>query len=96
MKIRSVLAWAMIGIGVFILVVWLSLLAAFLSGYYANPGKYAGTLGLDLTLILLPVLLGVDSMAAGLYVRKRKNIRNLMLVGILIVVALMVAMIASG
>ncbi len=83
MHARKLAAAILFAMGVLILFVWMFLLSLFISG---GPGGQF-TLA-DGASAVLPVLLGADAMAAGAYVRKGRNIRNLMLAGIVIVAAL--------
>lgn len=87
MRARKLAAAVLFAMGIFILFVWMFLLSLFLSG--SPSGQF--TLA-DAASAVLPVLLGIDAVAAGAYVRKGKNIKNLMLFGIIIVAALFVAL----
>lgn len=90
MRVRKLVAGLLFGMGAFIVFVWLFLLSLLVSG-----GPVAGfTLG-DALSAGLPVLLGIDAMAAGVRVKMGKGIRNLMLFGIIIIVALFASLITG-
>ncbi len=88
MRTKKLIAGLLSGMGAFIIIVWLFLMYLLL--FNGATGSFTAQ---NILYVVLPVLLGIDAMAAGIYFKNGKSIKVLMLIAVAIVVALIVLLV---